>query len=256
MNDAERGTGEDSFLAVAASSPRPGRRRPSPSLSRRRRRLPRPAWPVTASGAYRPPGLRLRWRASPTSSPSINSVFMRDGQRQPGVMAGIVKTLDRREHPRPRRLPRRLSPPPPFAKAEPVDADKAERRSWALGAAPTATRTIFPARARPGDWPASGRLPDQVPEGLPLRRAARPRHGRDDGGVGHAAGRGHRPDRPLSGGQALDTFFETPTSSSKPLPRRPAMAWKTPRIVEIAVGMEITPTRLPTCNRGCSVAAR
>jgi coenzyme PQQ precursor peptide PqqA len=26
---------------------------------------------------------------------------------------------------------------------------------------------------------------------------------------------------------------------TQPLPRRPAMAWKTPRIVEIAVGMEI-----------------
>jgi len=52
-------------------------------------------------------------------------VFMRDGQRQPGVMAGIVKTLTDQNIRDLGAYYAALPPPPPFAKAEPVDADKA-----------------------------------------------------------------------------------------------------------------------------------
>ena len=82
-------------------------------------------------------------------------VFMRDGQRQPGVMAGIVKTLTDENIRDLGAYYAALPPPPPFAKADPVDADKA-KRSWVRGAAAIVTRRTFPARARPGGWPASG----------------------------------------------------------------------------------------------------
>src|SRR6185295_6409710 len=52
-------------------------------------------------------------------------VFMRDGQRQPGVMAGIVKTLTDQNIRDLGAYYASLPPPPPFAKADPVDADKA-----------------------------------------------------------------------------------------------------------------------------------
>ena len=51
-------------------------------------------------------------------------VFMRDGQRQPGVMAGIVKTLTDQNIRDLGAYYAALPPPPPFAKADPVDADK------------------------------------------------------------------------------------------------------------------------------------
>ena len=51
-------------------------------------------------------------------------VFMRDGQRRPGVMAGIVKTLTDENIRDLGAYYAALAPPPPFAKAEPVDADK------------------------------------------------------------------------------------------------------------------------------------
>src|SRR5215468_9474688 len=52
-------------------------------------------------------------------------VFMRDGQRQPGVMAAIVKTLTDQNIRDLGAYYAALPPPPPFAKAEPVDAGKA-----------------------------------------------------------------------------------------------------------------------------------
>jgi cytochrome c553 len=52
-------------------------------------------------------------------------VFMRDGQRQPGVMAGIVKTLTDQNIRDLGAYYAALPPPPPFAQADPVDADKA-----------------------------------------------------------------------------------------------------------------------------------
>lgn len=52
-------------------------------------------------------------------------VFMRDGQRPPGVMAGIVKTLTDDNIRDLGAYYAALPPPPPFAKAESVDADKA-----------------------------------------------------------------------------------------------------------------------------------
>lgn len=52
-------------------------------------------------------------------------VFMRDGQRQAGVMAGIVKTLTDENIRDLGGYYAALPPPPPFAKADPVDADKA-----------------------------------------------------------------------------------------------------------------------------------
>ena len=51
-------------------------------------------------------------------------VFMRDGQRQPGVMAGIVKILTD-DHIRELGAYYAALPPPAFARAEAVDADKA-----------------------------------------------------------------------------------------------------------------------------------
>ena len=50
---------------------------------------------------------------------------MRDGQRQPGVMAAIVKTLTDQNIRDLGAYYAALPPPPPFAKADPVDADKA-----------------------------------------------------------------------------------------------------------------------------------
>jgi cytochrome c553 len=52
-------------------------------------------------------------------------VFMRDGQRQPGVMAGLVKTLTDQNIRDLGAYYAALPPPPPFAKADRVDADKA-----------------------------------------------------------------------------------------------------------------------------------
>src|SRR5258708_15418371 len=51
-------------------------------------------------------------------------VFMRDGQRPPGVMQGIVKTLTDAHIRELGAYYAALPPPPPFAKANPVDADK------------------------------------------------------------------------------------------------------------------------------------
>lgn len=51
-------------------------------------------------------------------------VFMRDGQRPPGVMQGIVKTLTDTNIRELGAYYAALPPPPPFAKADPVDADK------------------------------------------------------------------------------------------------------------------------------------
>jgi cytochrome c553 len=51
-------------------------------------------------------------------------VFMRDGQRPAGVMAAIVKTLTDQNIRDLGAYYEALPPPPPFAKAEPVDADK------------------------------------------------------------------------------------------------------------------------------------
>jgi cytochrome c553 len=52
-------------------------------------------------------------------------VFMRDGQRPPGVMQGIVKTLTDAHIRELGAYYAALPPPPPFAKANAVDADKA-----------------------------------------------------------------------------------------------------------------------------------
>jgi cytochrome c553 len=53
-------------------------------------------------------------------------VFMRDGQRPPGVMQGIVKTLTDQHIRDLGAYYAALPPPPPFAKANPVEADKVE----------------------------------------------------------------------------------------------------------------------------------
>ena len=51
-------------------------------------------------------------------------VFMRDGQRQPGVMQGIVKTLADAHIRELGAYYAALPPPPPFAAARPIDTDK------------------------------------------------------------------------------------------------------------------------------------
>src|SRR3954447_26863389 len=51
-------------------------------------------------------------------------VFMRDGQRPPGVMAALVKTLTDQNIRNLGAYYAALAPPPAFAKSEPVDADK------------------------------------------------------------------------------------------------------------------------------------
>ena len=50
-------------------------------------------------------------------------------QRQPGVMAGIVKTLTDQNIRDLGAYYAALPPPPPFAKADPVDADKTDKTS-------------------------------------------------------------------------------------------------------------------------------
>src|SRR6185312_14819608 len=50
---------------------------------------------------------------------------------------------------------------------------------------------------------ATAGLPHQGAEGLSHRRAARPRHGGDDGSLSHPEGRGHPAARDLPGAQAL-----------------------------------------------------
>ena len=83
-------------------------------------------------------------------------VFMRDGQRQPGVMAGIVKTLTDQNIRDLGAYYAALPPPPPFAKAGAGRRRQGQCDHGARGAAAIATRRTFPARARPGGWPASG----------------------------------------------------------------------------------------------------
>jgi len=74
--------------------------------------------------------------------------------------------------------------------------------------------------------------------GLGAHPGLRPRDGRDDGGVGHPERPGTLKRLPTTGGKALDTLFKS-RIILRPIPGRNAMAWKTPSIVEIAVGMEI-----------------
>ena len=119
-------------------------------------------------------------------------VFMRDGGRKPGVMAGIVKTLtddkSASSAPSTSRCRRRRRSP----SADPVDEAKAK----ALIKPRRCDNCHKEDYSGQGETGAAGRpaagLPDQVAEGLPHRRTARPRHGRDDGSLSHAEGRGHR----------------------------------------------------------------
>ena len=237
-----------SILLCRHAEPRPSssprsrrqrRRRPSRARRPRRRRLPRPAPPVTASRAYRPSRTRRRWPASRISSPSTSSSSCATASRKPGVMQAIVKTLTDENIRDLGAYYAALPPPPPFAEGRPVDADKVN----ALMKPRRCDNCHKEDFSGQGETGAAGRaaagLSDQVPEGLSLRRTARARHGRDDGGVGHPAGRRYRHDRRLSGAQALTHSLNPRPHHPRPLPRRTAMAWKTPRIVEIAVGMEI-----------------
>src|SRR4029453_14718300 len=111
----------------------------------------------------------------PDIFPQSQLVFMRDGQRQPGVMAGIVKTLTDQNIRDLGAYYAALPPPPAFAKADRVDPHKA-----------TAIRGPPPARLRHGRWgrPPQGKRNHGPPPLRQLSQGGFFRPGRD-----RAAGR-------------------------------------------------------------------
>ena len=104
-------------------------------------------------------------------------VFMRDGVRKPGVMAGGGQEPDRREDPRPRRLLRSAAAAA-AAQDRRADGRRAPRSMALIEAAPLRQLPqggfLRPGRDRPAGRAAAG-ISDEGPDGLSRRRAARAR---------------------------------------------------------------------------------
>ena len=83
-------------------------------------------------------------------------VFMRDGERKPGVMQAVVKNLTDENIRDLGAYYAALPPPPPSPGPRSIDAEKV-KALMTRAIATVATRRIFPARARARGWPASGR---------------------------------------------------------------------------------------------------
>ena len=109
------------FLAtVAAATPAAAQANPA---------VKRPAIAQTCAACHGAKGVStVKDTPSLAGQPDIFTqyqlVFMRDGQRKPGVMQAIVKTLTDENIRDLGAYYAALPPPPPFAAAPPVDADK------------------------------------------------------------------------------------------------------------------------------------
>ena len=137
---------------------------------------------------------------------------MRDGQRQPGVMAGIVKTLTDENIRDLGAYYAALPPPPAFAKAEPVDADKVDAIMGPRRCG-NCHKEDFSGQGETGRL--AGQRPDYLIKSLKDFRAG-VRRGRGMGAMMEVSVTLQDEDIVLISTiwrPSLDTFFESPTSS-------------------------------------------